>query len=347
MNSDDGNKEKYSVIIPEVESRDVQQQLEKKFLRWFPRLTPSAVTEKFDHFPVTISNLTYRTAVKIRDELQMMNVSVELAAWAGIDSTQEKALAAPEESKETSRPAYFSPRLRPNQKLEDFFGSSYLTSFVSPNSASAEAFRTLRTNLQFLRNTTDVRSLLITSSNEGEGKSTVATNIAIAMAQTNAPVLLIDSDLRRPNLHKAFGYPNTIGFSNILAQQATLEQCLITSFIPNLTLLLSGPIPRNPSELLSLPATRVMLDDAKKKFELVIIDSPPIASVTDSMIISNLVDGCYIVLNAGKTSRKVAQYTIESLRNVNANILGLVLNKFVFESHYYYRSYYHYTSRAD
>lgn len=332
---------KFAIVIDHVLEQENLVQLEKKFYRWFPRLTPQEIRERLSHQPVAINNLSYRSALRIQEEMQQIGIDVVISSQQEFERQRsEDTMNVISSSPADTSIGRHTKRLP--DRIDKIITSTYLHSFVEPQSPSAEAFRTLRTNLQFLRNSMSLHTLLITSCNEGEGKSTIVTNLATTIAQANQKVIIIDADMRKPMLRKAFGLPESIpGLSSVLKNQKDVNSCLIQSFIPNLSLLLAGPTPKNPSELLSLPQLKSTLDELSTQADLIIIDSPPIASVSDAMVLSGVVDGCYLVLNAGKTSRKVAQYTIETMRSIDAKLLGLILNNFLFHDHYYYRNYYY------
>ena len=198
----------------------------------------------------------------------------------------------------------------------------------NPKSQIAEAFRTLRTNLQFLDIDRDLKTIVITSSGPTEGKSTVAVNTAISMSQLEKKVLLMDCDLRKPVVHKYFNTSNRKGLTNILVNKESIKDNLIRpDGMDSLDLLLSGPIPPNPSELLNSNSMRDFLERIREDYDLIIIDSPPVGIVSDSTILSTLVDGTVLVVASGITDRTQIMRAKEHLEQVDANILGTVLNK--------------------
>lgn len=208
------------------------------------------------------------------------------------------------------------------QNLRDI--SFILKERVSPrNHLAVEAYRTLRTNIQFQSKVKSLKTILITSTAKGEGKTITSKNLAASMAIDNKKTVLIDADLRKDNLGLGFG---RIGLTNYLAGHCTLDEIIMDTSTPNLKLIASGPLPPNPAELLSSSSMDQLLKQLETSFEQIIIDSPPIF-FADSAILSTKVDGCLIVIQAGKTKVTQIRQGIEQLTNVNATIVGTVLNK--------------------
>ncbi len=217
----------------------------------------------------------------------------------------------------------------------------------NPKSPISEAFRTLRTNIQFSSIDKEIRTIVFTSSTPGEGKTTVAANLATSIALGDKKVLIIDCDLRRPRLHKLYQIPNIEGLTNVLMGDKSLEEVEYKGREESgsLSILTSGPLPPNPSELLSSVKMRDFLEDVKSKFDMIILDSPPIGLVTDSAILSTIVDGTILVIAAGQTEVEAVQRSKELLDKVNANIIGAVINKIPIGKRGAYKySYYQYSS---
>jgi capsular exopolysaccharide synthesis family protein len=219
-------------------------------------------------------------------------------------------------------------------------GSVVLTQ-VEQNSSIAESYRQLRTALMLSSAGHAPRTLLFTSSQPAEGKTTTSVNTAISLAQTGSAVLIIDADLRRPRVHKVFGLKNHAGLSNFLAGEGDLAE-LIQVAMPNLFVLPVGPLPPNPAELLGSAKMKQAIETLSANFDYVVIDSPPVSSFADSLILSALVEGVIIVVKAGMTPREMAQRTKAHLQSVGAKILGVVVNQIKLQPHdyYYYSTYY-------
>ena len=214
-------------------------------------------------------------------------------------------------------------------------------------SSLAEAYRQLRTSILLSTAGHAPKSLLVTSSLPAEGKTTTAINTAISLAQTGASVLIIDADMRRPRLHTVFDISNNEGLSTLLSSEMTEAEVLQVIQYEKETkvnLLPSGPIPPNPAELIGSEQMSNLLKQMQKKFTHVVIDSPPIASFTDGVLIASMVDGVILVVHSGRSSRQVVRRSRQLLQDVGAKILGVVLNNVNLrnqDNDYYYQSYYH------
>ena len=204
-------------------------------------------------------------------------------------------------------------------------------------SISAEAYKTLRTNIQYSSFDKEIKTILVTSTIPGEGKSTIAGNLALSFAQQDKKVLVIDCDLRKPALHKMFKLSNFKGLSDVIVGNSDLEKAMY-NYRDNFDILTSGKIPPNPSEILASNAMTMLLEKLKTMYDIIIIDSAPLQAVTDAQIISNKVDVTLLVIRAGLTKREAILQAKELLNQVNAKILGVVLNgaENNSEKHYYY-----------
>jgi len=197
-------------------------------------------------------------------------------------------------------------------------------SFDSDNSVIAEAFRKLRTNLQFLAVDNPPRVIVVTSSLPSEGKSTTAINIALALAESEHNVVLVDGDMRRPTLHRYLDLVGPVGFSTVLSGAALLDEALQRTRFSGLTVLTSGAIPPNPSELLGSQSARKLLAELRAKFDYVIVDSTPLLAVTDAAILAAGADGVLIMARFGQTKREQLAHAVGTLESVGAPLLGAV-----------------------
>jgi capsular exopolysaccharide synthesis family protein len=209
-----------------------------------------------------------------------------------------------------------------------------------PKSSIAESFKILRTNVQFALKINDPKSILITSSGEGEGKTTVSINLAASFAKAGFKTLIIDTDLRIPMQHKIFELPNEIGLSSYLNGECNYKDTIRSAQIENLEIITAGPIPPNAAELLSSKKMPELMKLLKETYNIIICDSAPINVVADTQIISPLVDGTLVVVSAGNTRKAEFKKTLESLEY--ANIIGVVLNVITKSVDKYYYSYHYY-----
>jgi capsular exopolysaccharide synthesis family protein len=221
---------------------------------------------------------------------------------------------------------------------------AHLVTVGSHDAAGAEAYRTLRTNLLFSQAAHELRLIVVTSATPGEGKSTTAANLAVSFAQNGLDVLLIDCDLRRPRLHEFFGLERQPGLTELVLGRAKSGQVLCATRTEKLTVLPSGTLPPNPSEFLGSGRMREVLDEFKQRFEMVILDTPPLLAAADAAPLGAVSDGVVFVIRAGATDRKAAQFALRQLDNVGARVLGAVLNDPNAEAEQYgtynYSSYY-------
>jgi len=222
-----------------------------------------------------------------------------------------------------------------------------LLTYQYPKSSMAEAYRTLRTNLGFASMDDPCRSILFTSTSPRDGKSTVASNLAVVMAQAGNRVALIDADLRKPIQHKIFDVDNRQGLTSVLLREVEAEKAMHNGLVENLHVLTSGPIPPNPAEILGSERARQVLQQLLDEYDYVFIDSPPILAVTDSAILSTIVDGVVLVVNYAVTRNELAREAVEQFKKANARIIGVVLNQVKMESSDYKNYYYYYYHYGD
>ena len=212
----------------------------------------------------------------------------------------------------------------------------------NPKSNISEAIRTIRTNLQFSSIDEEVKTILVTSSMPSEGKSFTSSNLAVAFAQNDSKVLIVDCDMRKGRLHKIFNVTNDKGLSNLLIDEVEDEfkHYIRRTRIDNLYILTMGTVPPNPSELLNSAKNKLLIQVLKKKFDYIIFDGVPISGLTDSLIMARLVDKVVIVSCFGETKMELLENTKKSLESVGADIAGVVVNKTPAVKSSYYNHYY-------
>lgn len=213
----------------------------------------------------------------------------------------------------------------------------------NPKSRAAEAFRTLRTNVQFSSLDNELKVIVGTSSGPAEGKSTIICNLAIAMAQSGKKVVLLDCDFRKPTVYKKLGLSNDQGLTNVLAQNIKISESIVATSVPNFYVITSGPTPPNPAELLGTKKMKSLISELKEGFDMVFIDAPPVLAVTDAQIISTLSDGVILVTAYGKAEKLAAEKAKGLIDNVGGKIIGAVLNRVPEDSVSYYSKYYYKT----
>lgn len=214
-------------------------------------------------------------------------------------------------------------------------------SSLSPDDPAVEAYRALRTNVTFVGAEKPLQLIAVTSPGPGEGKSTTAANLALTLAQGGSRTLLVDGDLRRPLLHRAFGLVQDPGLTDVLIGTATAREAVRPGVVENLDVLPSGSTPPNPSELLGSEAMQRLVDDLRHEYDYVVVDTPPTLPVTDAAIVATMADGTVLVMRSGETEETAAQRAVEQLRRVRARIAGAVLNR-VTPRHDHYYTYYSY-----
>lgn len=202
-----------------------------------------------------------------------------------------------------------------------------LITISNPRSPVSEAYRTLRTNLEFSSLDKPIRSMVVTSAAPEEGKSTTLANLAVAIAQAGKKVILVDCDLRRPSLQKIFNVHSTVGFTDMMRDDTLLKKPpLQETPVTGLRLLVSGTIPPNPAELVGSKRMEEVIATLLKNADMVLFDAPPVVAVTDAAVLSSKVDAALLVVSAGKTKRDHAKKAKALLEKVNARLIGTVLN---------------------
>lgn len=194
-----------------------------------------------------------------------------------------------------------------------------------PKSIAAEAYRSLRTNIQYSSIDEKYKVIVVTSSEPGEGKSTTAGNLALALGQGGHQVLLVDCDMRKPSIHKKFKISNMAGLSDLLISKYKMDE-VIFQYNDNLTIVTSGNIPPNPSEMLASKSMEKYLEEMKEHFDYIILDTPPLQAVTDAQVLSTKADGTLLVIRAEETKRDSVLNSVNLIKKVNGTIIGTILN---------------------
>ena len=211
-----------------------------------------------------------------------------------------------------------------------------------PKNPGAEAYRVIRTGIQFAQAGKELQTIALTSCTPNEGKSTTIANLAVVLTQAGKSVLLIDCDMRNPTVHKNFNLSNKLGLSSCISMGTALSDAVQKTSIEGLYALTGGVIPPNPSELLGSERMQNVLQRAKEEYDYVLIDTPPVMPVTDALIVSRFVDGMILVIASAEVKVEMARDVKNQLVNAGANILGVVLNKVRSEHHGYGYGYYYY-----
>jgi capsular exopolysaccharide synthesis family protein len=233
-------------------------------------------------------------------------------------------------------------------KSGELIGSTTLVAANHPNSAGSEAFRTIRTHLFFDAATNGTKTIMVTSPSPGDGKSTVACNLAISIAQTGKRVVLVDADLRRPRIHQHFGISEKTGLMSVMKGESSLKEALQPTFLPNLFVLPCGNRPKNPGEVVTSENFAKVIELLRSGFDMVVLDTPPVIPVADPVSIASLVDGVYLVFRIRRGVKITASRAKDSLSQVNARLLGVVVNGLDENPHYNdYGGYYQYPTYAN
>jgi capsular exopolysaccharide synthesis family protein len=220
--------------------------------------------------------------------------------------------------------------------IQDLTQRSLIT-HNNPKSPISEQYRTIRTNIQFASVDKEFKTLMVTSSGPGEGKSTTAANLGVVLAQQGKRVLLIDGDLRKPTVHYTFKVSNIYGVTNVLTRQMPLKDTVVKTKIPDLDVLPSGPVPPNPSELIDSKSMDNLIEEAQGMYDYILFDTPPVLAVTDGQLLSNKVDGVILVVSSGKTEIEAAVKARDLLVHAKGKLIGTVLNaKDISNDNYYY-----------
>lgn len=216
-----------------------------------------------------------------------------------------------------------------------------IISYNDPKSVISEQYRAIRTNIEYSNVDQNTKTILVTSSDKNEGKTTTVSNLAVSFANLNKKVLLIDCDLRNASIHKMFKINNIYGLTDILAKDRAVDKCIQETELENLYVLTAGAIPPNPAEILSSEKMKNLIEDLKNIYDYIFIDTPPIGLVTDAGVLSSFIDGVVLVVKSESVEKKYLEETKKKLDAVDARILGAILNSYKSEQKdYNYYSYY-------
>ncbi|PFB95609.1 tyrosine protein kinase [Bacillus cereus] len=201
-----------------------------------------------------------------------------------------------------------------------------LIAHKEPKSTIAEQFRNIRTNIEFASVGNEMRSIMITSSDPDEGKTTTISNLAVVLGQQGKKVLVIGADLRKPTLQTVFGTHNMKGLTNVLSGQSSFTECVQETVVENVYIMPAGPIPPNPAELLATERMDEVLLEAYERFDLVLVDTPPVLVITDAQILANKCDGIILVIRSEQTERDRVIRAKQVLEQASGKLLGVILN---------------------
>lgn len=216
-----------------------------------------------------------------------------------------------------------------------------IISYNDPKSVISEQYRAIRTNIEYSNVDQNTKTILVTSSDKNEGKTTTVSNLAVSFANLNKKVLLIDCDLRNASIHKMFRLNNIYGLTDILAKDRAVDKCIQKTELENLYVLTAGSTPPNPAEILSSEKMKNLIEDLKNIYDYIFIDTPPIGLVTDAGVLSSFIDGVVLVVKSESVEKKYLEETKKKLDAVDARILGAILNSYKSEQKdYNYYSYY-------
>lgn len=305
-----------------------------------------AITEEL----ITVSNsLVFNGSIRVVDHVSIphtpvspnKNINILLSILLGIIISVAIAFLreymnntyknAEQLEQELKIPVIGSIKIRKGEKNNGYFLET------SAQSIAMESYRTLRTNIQYSSIDNKFKVIVVTSSDHGEGKTTISGNLALCLAAEERKVILLDCDLRNPSIHKAFGLSNDIGISDVIVEKADISTAM-QCFNNNLTILTSGKLPPNPSDILGSNFMVELLEKLKEDFDYLVIDTPPIQAFADAQILSAKADGTILVVRSEKTSKDLVHNTINIIKKVNSKIIGIVINGLKVEKNNYYHT---------
>lgn len=219
-----------------------------------------------------------------------------------------------------------SPNKRGQGEQEAEPGSHGLVTLQDPTGGSSEDYRTLRTSLLYSLVDSPPKAIVVTSPGPGEGKSTTCANLGVVLAQAGKSTLLVDCDLRKPRMHQLFGIRNMQGLVNVLVGEQSLSEVAQNGWVPDLHVITSGPVPPNPTELLGSRRFSELLEQARRDFDYLLLDTPPVEAVSDAKIMAGQTDGTLLVFDARNTRKGAVRHSVHGLQSIGAKVLGTVMN---------------------
>jgi succinoglycan biosynthesis transport protein ExoP len=341
----DNTSKLYGTLLERTAQTDLTRALQVAYVRTIDQaLVPATPISPRMHTALAIGSLLGLLlglgVALMLDQLDRVIRTVEEAEAAGL--TVLGVMPHIDQTQALAQPAY--GRRKRREKPEQL-GDRDLIVHNHPKSSVAECCRTIRTNITFMSADRPRKTIVVTSASPREGKTTVTISLAISLAQSGKRILVVDTDLRKPRIHRSFRKPLTRGVTTVLVGEHTAKEAIQETGIPGLWLLASGPIPPNPSELLHTEQFRMLLADLAKNFDHVILDSPPLAAVTDAAILAPQVDGVILIIHTQRTTRDALRSALRQLHDVSGHLTGGVLNEVDLSTQRYgYSSYYYYHS---
>lgn len=349
----DNNVKLYEVVLERSAAADITRMLRTTFVRMVDRaLVPTVAVSPRLSLNVGVG-ATVGLALSLLLAFVLGRLDTRIRSIEEFEEFGATVLGILPRMEDAVAKARAGKRARRRDDVSD--SSRDLVAHHQPLSAIAENFRTIRTNLVFMTAEDRLRSIAVTSANPREGKTLIVANLAISLAQSGKRVLVVDTDLRRPRVHRAFGLRNNHGVTSVIAGRMSLPDAAQPSVVPGLDVLSSGPIPPNPAELLHREAFKQLIADAKSRYDVVVFDSPPLGAVIDAAVLGPQVDGIIVVARPGETTRQAVRAMLRQLGDVGANILGAIVNGldpkgrggyYAGSGYYYYRRDKAYTADA-
>ena len=349
----DNNVKLYEVVLERSAAADITRMLRTTFVRMIDRALPpaSAVSPRMSMNVGIGGALGLALGLLVAFVLGRLDTRIRsLEEFEEFGATVLGVLPKMEAT-EGARPA------RARRRRDDVSDAARdLITHRQPLSAVAENFRTIRTNLVFMTGEQRLGVIAVTSANPREGKTLIVANLATSLAQSGKRVIVIDTDLRRPRVHRAFGLRSDVGVTSVIAGQLPFGEAVQQSGVPGVDVMPSGPIPPNPAELLHRDSFKELIAEARRRYDVVIFDSPPLGAVIDAAVLAPQVDGVIVVARPGETRRPAMRAMLRQLGDVGASLLGAIVNgvdrraggsSYAGAGYYYSRDKAYYTAHAD